>query len=45
MGNFNRARLSEAHALIWRQLGATTGEDLGVSVEALETEMARIRTA
>jgi len=39
------ARLNEAHALIWRQLGATSGEDLGVSVEALEAELARIRTA
>jgi hypothetical protein len=38
-------RLNEAHALIWRQLGATTGQDLGVSVEALEAELARIRTA
>jgi hypothetical protein len=40
-----QARLSEAQALIWRQLGATTGEDLGVSVETLEAELARIRTA
>jgi hypothetical protein len=39
------ARLSEAHAMIWRQLGDTTGHDVGVDFAVLEDALARIRTA
>jgi len=38
------ARLSEAHALIWRQLADPSGRDIGVDIATLEEALARIRT-
>lgn len=40
-----QARLQEANALIWRQLGDTTGSVPGVNIAVLQAELAGMRTA